>query len=391
MESKNCIKVEQKIHKEEDRYFFKYGFNLDANIVIKSIKDSKYSSTHKAWHIPSDKSLLKQVYLKLKSKFDFDFSTIKKEETKPYFDAPVVITETKYIRGDAKKQHLSLAPLTEENHYKVEQFKKWMLSKRYSTSTIGTYIESLRVFLKYYHFKKIDEIDNTDLINFNTHYILEQGLSPSFQNQIINAVKLFFRSIENKKLDVEMIYRPRREKVLPNVLSKEEVKHILNSLNNIKHKTMLSLIYSCGLRCGELLKLKPGDIDSKRKLILVKQAKGKKDRIVPLSNKILEMLRQYWLVHEPKNFLFEGQKAGEMYDVRSLQQVLKQAVYKAGIKKPVTLHWLRHSYATHLLENGTDLRYIQEILGHSRSTTTEIYTHVSTKGIQNVVSPFDHL
>lgn len=154
---------------------------------------------------------------------------------------------------------------------------------------------------------------------------------------------------------------------------------------------MLSLIYSCGLRCGELLKLKPGDIDSKRGLILVKQAKGRKDRIVPLSNKILEMLRQYWMVHEPKNYLFEGQKSGEMYDVRSLQQVLKQAVNKAGIKKPVTLHWLRHSYATHLLENGTDLRYIQEILGHSRSTTTEIYTHVSTKGIQNVVSPFDNL
>ncbi len=391
MESKNCIIVEQKIHNGEKRYFFIYAYNLDANIVIKGINDAKYSATHKAWHIPSDKVLLKEVYLKLKSKFEFDFSAVKKEQENTEWNAPVLITETKYVRGLTKKQNVSLASLSMEAENKVEQFKKWMLSKRYSTSTIGTYIESLRVFLKYYHFKKIDEIDNTDLINFNTYYILEQGLSPSFQNQIINGVKLFFRSMENKKLDVEMIYRPRREKILPNVLSKEEVKCILNSLNNIKHKTMLSLIYSCGLRCGELLKLKPGDIDSKRGLILVKQAKGRKDRIVPLSNKILEMLRQYWMVHEPKNYLFEGQKSGEMYDVRSLQQVLKQAVNKAGIKKPVTLHWLRHSYATHLLENGTDLRYIQEILGHSRSTTTEIYTHVSTKGIQNVVSPFDNL
>ena len=208
---------------------------------------------------------------------------------------------------------------------------------------------------------------------------------------MVNALKLFLSVVQNKSINVELIHRPKREKLLPNVLSKQEVKLILSASNNIKHRAMLSLIYSCGLRCGELLNLKPQHIDSKRGLIIIKQAKGRKDRIVPLSNKILEVLREYYKTAKPQNWLFEGQTIGNKYDERSLQSVLKQSVSKAGIKKPVTLHWLRHSYATHLLENGTDLRYIQEILGHSSSRTTEIYTHVSNNAIQKIVSPFDTL
>ena len=207
----------------------------------------------------------------------------------------------------------------------------------------------------------------------------------------MNAVKLFFRSVENKQLQPELIHRPKTQKLLPNVLSKEEIKLILNAHGNIKHKAMLSLIYSCGLRRGELLNLKLNDIDSKRGLIIIRQAKGRKDRVAPLSEKILELLRQYYNVYKPNVWLFEGQDKKSQYDERSLQQVLKQSIEKANIKKPVTLHWLRHSYATHLLENGTDLRYIQEILGHSRSTTTEIYTHVSNHNIQKIISPFDNL
>ena len=154
---------------------------------------------------------------------------------------------------------------------------------------------------------------------------------------------------------------------------------------------MLSLIYSCGLRCGELLALQPVHIDFKRNIVLLKNAKGKKDRIVPLSPKILEMVREYYKVFKPTTYLFEGQIKGKPYDDRSLQQVLKQAIQKSGIRKPVTLHWLRHSYATHLLESGTDLRYIQELLGHNSNKTTEIYTHVSTKSIQQIKSSFDDL
>lgn len=193
------------------------------------------------------------------------------------------------------------------------------------------------------------------------------------------------------KMDIDTIHRPKRAKLLPNVLSKEEIKLILDAHSNIKHKMMLSLIYSCGLRCGELLALKPIHIDSLRNIVLLKNAKGQKDRIVPLSPKILNMLREYYSIYKPKKYLFEGQVAGIPYYSRSLQQVLKQALHKAHLTKPATLHWLRHSYATHLLESGTDLRYIQELLGHNSSKTTEIYTHVSTKSIQQIKSPFDNL
>jgi integrase/recombinase XerD len=154
---------------------------------------------------------------------------------------------------------------------------------------------------------------------------------------------------------------------------------------------MLSLIYSCGLRRSELINLKLTDIDSNRNIVVIRQSKGKKDRIAPLSLKILEMLRDYFKLYKPKVWLFEGSIAGTIYSEQSLQSVLKQALAKVNIKKAVSLHWLRHSYATHLLESGTDLRYIQELLGHNSSKTTEIYTHVSTKNIQQIKSPFDDL
>lgn len=204
-------------------------------------------------------------------------------------------------------------------------------------------------------------------------------------------MKLFFSKIGNKKLNPELVHRPKRPKLLPNVLSKEEVKLILQALTNIKHKAMLSLIYSCGLRRSELLNLKITDVNSKRGLLIIRQSKGRKDRIAPLSEKTIQLLRDYFTAYKPKEWLFEGQNGVGQYDERSLASVLINALEKSKLNKPVTLHWLRHSYATHLLENGTDLRYIQEILGHSSSKTTEIYTHVSNKSIQKVISPFDSL
>nr|WP_315255671.1 site-specific integrase [uncultured Flavobacterium sp.] len=273
----------------------------------------------------------------------------------------------------------------------IEKFKCWLLSRRYSDSTITTYSEALKTFLTFYNDKAVTEINNDDVIRYNNEYILNNNLSASYQNQIVNAIKLFFATVQDTKIELEKIHRPKREKLLPNVLSKAEVKLILNAHSNLKHKMMLSLIYSCGLRCGELLTLQPVHIDSKRNIVVIKNGKGKKDRIAPLSLKILEMLREYYTIFKPTKYLFEGKIKGQPYDDRSLQQVLKQALKKASITKPVTLHWLRHSYATHLLESGTDLRYIQELLGHSSSKTTEIYTHVSTKSIQQIKSPFDDL
>lgn len=301
------------------------------------------------------------------------------------------IPDTEENRVRFKLKLLSHTIPSAEGIAQIEKFKHYLRSKRYSERTLITYSEALKKFLVFYREKSVTEITNEDVIVYNNEFILKNNLSASYQNQVVNAIKLFFKTVREKNIEIDKIHRPKRAKVLPNVLSKEEVKLILNAHSNIKHKMMLSLIYSCGLRCGELLSLQPVHIDSKRNIVLLKNAKGKKDRIAPLSPKILEMLREYYTSFRPTTYLFEGRINGQPYDDRSLQQVLKLALKKAGITKPVSLHWLRHSYATHLLESGTDLRYIQELLGHNSSKTTEIYTHVSTKSIQQIKSPFDDL
>ena len=347
------MKWESKLIKHNGTFRLAIIFEKNAELIarVKLIEGSRWSQSLAVWHIPDT------------------------EENRIRFKIPL---------------HQQTVP-SEEGILQIEKFKQWLLSKRYSESTITSYTEALKSFLVFYRDKPISEITNEDVIVYNNDYILKNNLSASYQNQIVNAIKLFFQTIRETKMMVDKIHRPKRSKLLPNVLSKEEIKLILNAHNNLKHKMMLSLIYSCGLRRSELLNLKPIDIDSKRNIVLLKNAKGKKDRITPLSPIILEMLREYYIGYKPKIWLFEGQNAGDQYSEQSLQSVLKQALQKVGIKKPVTLHWLRHSYATHLLESGTDLRYIQELLGHSSSKTTEIYTHVSTKSLQQIKSPFDDL
>lgn len=338
-------------HKGENRIAVYFEKNTEWIAQIKQIEGSRWSQSLKAWHLPDTEENRVQFKIKLASQ--------------------------------------SLP--SPEGIIQIEKFKQWLLSKRYSSSTLITYSNALKSFFVFYREKAIAEITNDDVIVYNNDYVLKNNFSASYQNQIVNAIKLFFKTIRETKIEIDKIHRPKRAKALPNVLSKEEVKLILNAHSNIKHKMMLALIYSCGLRCGELLSLKPMHIDSNRNIVLLKNAKGKKDRITPLSPKILEMLREYYTVYKPSTYLFEGQTKGQPYDSRSLQLILKQALVKVNISKPVTLHWLRHSYATHLLESGTDLRYIQELLGHNSSKTTEIYTHVSTKSIQHIKSPFDDL
>ena len=338
-------------HKGEHRIAVYFEKNTEWIAQIRQIEGSRWSQSLKAWHLPD--------------------------------------TEDNRIRFNIRPAAHSLPSL--EGIEQIQKFTQWLVSKRYSPSTIKTYTEALKSFLVFYREKSISEITNEDVIIYNNEFITLNNLSASYQNQIVNAIKLYFKTVRDTKIDVEKIHRPKRSKLLPNVLSKEEIKLILNAHSNIKHKTMLSLIYSCGLRRSELINLKPNDIDSKRGIVIIRQSKGKKDRIAPLSPKILKMLREYYIGYKPRTWLFEGQIQNTKYDERSLSNVLKQALTKSNISKPVSLHWLRHSYATHLLESGTDLRYIQELLGHNSSKTTEIYTHVSTKSLQQIKSPFDDL
>ena len=338
-------------HKFEKRIAVYFEKNQLLIQRMRSIEGARWSQSRKCWHVPNSEE-----------------NRIRFKVVEPIIHSP-----------------------SADGNVQLKKFEQWLLSRRYSENTIRTYTEALKVFLTYFNTKLAAEITNDDIIFYNNDYILKNKLSASYQNQIVNAIKLYYSTVQNKKIEISRIHRPKNAKLLPNVLSKVEVKKILEAHVNLKHKMMLCLIYSCGLRRGELLNLKLQDIDSKRNLIFIYQAKGKKDRIAPLSPKILEMLRSYYAGYKPSIWLFEGQNKGEQYSEKSIQSVLKNAVLKSGIQKPVSLHWLRHSYATHLLESGTDLRYIQELLGHRSSKTTEIYTHVSTKSLQQIKSPFDDL
>ncbi|MEX2591381.1 MAG: site-specific integrase [Anditalea sp.] len=348
---------------------FPYDFELKE--LVKTFPECRWNKKLKSWYVPYQEDQLNHLVLFFKGKVWLDYSGFRKVQIKPV--------------------HQPLPDLESVLLVEINSFEDWMRNKRYSESTIKTYTGTLKLFFRFLKNKPLGEIGNEDLEKFNKEYIIARKYSVSFQSQVINGVKLFFNIRKNKKLDPDIIHRPKKPKLLPNVLSKEEVKMILEAHKNIKHRAMLSLIYACGLRRGELLNLKILDVDSRRGLLIIRQAKGKKDRVVPLSDKIVELLRAYYQFEHPRIFLFEGQNEGQPYSEKSLENVLKQALKKVKIAKPVTLHWLRHSYATHLLENGTDLRYIQEILGHQSSRTTEIYTHVSTKSLQKIKSPFDDL
>ncbi len=361
--------------------FFPYNQKL---ITVARKLGCRWSITQKCWYLSDNSESLNAI-------FDA-FEGLARIETMSISNRNNFFSNNSE-KNDKKRRSRSrnLEKLGDYANQKLKKFETWLLSKRYSQSTIKTYTDVVSVFLRFFTEKQIDQITNEDVIEFNYHYILKNNYSSSYQNQVLNGIKLFFNIVDNKNLELKALHRPRRERKLPNVLSKEDVKAILEAHGNIKHRTMLSLIYACGLRRSELLNLKPADIDNKRGVLLIKQGKGKKDRIAPISTKIIEMLRDYYKAYRPAVWLFEGQRKAEQYTAESLQNVLKQALKKANIKKPVSLHWLRHSYATHLLENGTDLRYIQTLLGHNSSRTTEIYTHVSTRSLQNIKSPFDSL
>ena len=221
--------------------------------------------------------------------------------------------------------------------------------------------------------------------------VTERKISITYQNQSINAIKYYYEKVLGGQRKFYFIDRPNKEKTLPSVLSTQEVIDILKQTENIKHKAILMTIYSAGLLISESINLKFKDIDSDRMQIRVEQGKGKVDRYSLLSVRTLIILREYYKQYRPTVWLFEGGKKGEQYSTRSIQQVFQDAVHKAGITKDVSVHTLRHSFATHLLENGTDLRYIQSLLGHANSKTTEIYTHITTKGFDQIKSPMDTL
>ncbi len=259
--------------------------------------------------------------------------------------------------------------------------------KRYANNTVKTYVSCFEAFINHYRHIEPESINENDIRAY-LQKLIQEGSSNSYINQAINAIKFYYEVVMEMPNRFYGMERPRVEEKLPQVLAKEDVLAIIEKTNNVKHRCIVSLLYSAGLRRGEVLNLKPDDIDSKRMVIRVCSGKGNKDRYTILSEKLLIDLRKYFLEWRPKTHLFEGPK-GNQYSAESVVKIVKEAARKAGIRKRVTPHILRHSFATHLLENGTDLRYIQVLLGHKSSKTTEIYTHVATNIFFKIKNPLD--
>lgn len=255
--------------------------------------------------------------------------------------------------------------------------------KKYANSTVRNYVKCFEAFINQYKNEDLLALNENDIRNY-LQKLVQENRSNSYINQAINAIKFYYEIVLGMPNRFYTIERPRKEYKLPKVLSKEEIKALINNTNNIKHRCIVSLLYTSGLRRSELLNLKLNDIDSKRMLIKIKQAKNNKDRLTVLSESVLDDLRIYYKAYKPKKYLFEGLDPGTKYSPSSILKIVYRAGQKAGIKETVSPHMLRHSFATHLLENGTDLRHIQILLGHNSTKTTEIYTHVATNTFMNI-------
>jgi integrase/recombinase XerD len=403
----NTIIAERVLHDGGMRVSLKFPDDQGLIDLVRTLPDARWSNRLHCWHISDSEDVIDILLRAFKGKAWVDYSALRKET----LSKKVAQMRSDYKtlaagsrgsgRGVAAWHHgpdnetggraestVKISPQAIED---LDRYGRWLEAHRYPPTTVRTYSGMMAAFLRFVSPKEATECGSDDLVRMVNEYVLPGGLSYSYQNQLISAVKKFYKEICREVIDPGELTRPRVRHRLPNVLSKEEVRSILAAPVNEKHRAMLGIIYGCGLRRSEMLMLESGDIDRDRMLLTVRQSKGFKDRVVPLSRKLIEMIDGYVGRYHPGVYLFEGQRHGEPYSAASIEKVFKAAVEKAGIKKDVSLHSLRHSYATHLLEAGTDLRYIQELLGHKSSKTTEIYTHVTEKSIQKIRTPFDDL
>lgn len=270
----------------------------------------------------------------------------------------------------------------------IEKYSKLLHLKYYSSKTEKAYLHHLNLFLDCVSSLKVSSLDSTVLLNYFDYLKQTKKFSYSAMKQALASVRFLFLDVLKKEVDFDFFIKMKKPNSLPIVLTTEVVKNIINSIENLKHRAVILTIYSCGLRISEAANLKIQDIDSKAMTINIVNAIGKNDRIVMLSEKLLELLREYSKQYKPKIYLFEGQNGGR-YSVRSIQQIFNCAVKKAKIRKKVSVHTLRHSFASQLLDNGTDIRFIQELLGHKNLSTTQIYTHINPVSVKKIKSPFD--
>lgn len=366
------ITLKKGIHNNLPVIRIEFPFNLNINDILRAHTTAKWSKTLGCWQMPESDFKLGVFFSIFRDHAFIDYTALKIARKPTVRESP--------SRDYAHRTNLELP----------KGYAEILKQKRYSESTIRTYSAYFKDFMHYFNELKLEELQAEEINAYVLELIKNWDIATSEQNQRINAIKFYYEKVLRKPRQSYEIERPRSEKLLPDVLSKSEIGALLKATENIKHKTVISVLYSCGLRRSEAVNLMVGDIDSKRMMIKISGAKGKKDRYVQLSDGMLKLLRQYYTEYKPKTWLFEGQKGGQ-YGAESISNVLKTAALKAGIRKRIYPHMLRHSFATHQLEQGVDIRFIQAWLGHESVKTTQRYTHVSEHNFKNFKNPLDEL
>ena len=373
---KKKIILKPTIHKNNEVILFEFRYDSEIIYVLKSsVKSIRWSKTLRSWYIIKNNFDINSFYQDFKTLAYIDYSALKKEKSKK------VISIVSPPKDPIKLR------LKQEQKEQLNAFYKFLKGKRFSESTLKTYTNLVAEFV--IHLKEIQIFNLRDIELYVEYALVPANASISTHRQFISAMKHY---ITFTQMPIEIDFNalaPRKSKLLPNVLSKEEVIELIRVTKNLKHRICIALIYSSGLRIGELIDLKLRDIDLKTQHLKIQLAKGRKDRYVPIANVMMPLLHNYLTTYEPTKYLIEGMEEGTPYSPESIRKFLRKSCKLAGITKRVTPHTLRHSYATHLLENGTDIRYIQELLGHSRPETTMVYTHVRSQDLQKITNPLD--
>lgn len=391
-------------HRNKDRIGLFFDYDQGLVQKVKQLPDRAYSKTLNCWYLPYTKSAFQslnsvginyiieqtpssdQIGLTISSNLNAD-RKLTSEPLKGVSKPEKRVKKVPRKTISSKKTRIS-GRISSEWRDRLSKFKVYLEQNRYSASTVSAYMQVLRVYFIWYGERSVSDMDIEVLRKFSHSYFFEGKYSRSYQNIWINAIKLFLEKFGDIPIDVKDLERPRKSGYLPNVLSEHEIRQLIASYRNLKHKAIIMTIYACGLRKSELLNLKLDHLDGQRKVLRVVNSKGAKDRDIALPEALLKLLRQYFVIYKPKVYLFNGQHRLQ-YSASSVDKILKNGLSAIKITKKITPHCLRHSYATHLVEKNINLRYIQESLGHKSSKTTELYTRLSKENISNMVSPVD--
>ena len=364
-------------HRGDTQIGIYFNYNEEVKEHLKKLQGVRWSATYKVFYLLYTLNNKKRVFEHLQQKnWYVDYSDLK-ESTYTKKNKTLKIKKTK------KKRSIS-----EANKHVIRNYVRYLQGLRLSESTVKTYFTFVADFIDFIKLKPLESLDNTDVRLFVEQIVSQKNYAISTHRQLISAIKHFAQFYPHCSINQLELKRPKKSSYLPSVLSKEEVIDLLRVTYNLKHRATIALLYSAGLRISELLHLKLADIDIDRRQIVVKNSKGRKDRYIVMAESFIPLLKNYFLSYHPTLYFIEG-KQGNMYSASSIRAFLKRSCKRASIHKVVTPHTLRHSYATHLIENGVGLRYVQELLGHSKPETTMIYTHVAKKDLLKIRSPLD--